>query len=121
LRNGASTPRHLAVLGVSHAFDGFLRHRPLWVYFTPQPRPGSPFRGWLLPHSRLQLVAEVMPSRRLTELRCPQLPTSSTSPGPALRAFSPCGNPQSKLRCLAAASIRSPPGLASSRSSLSMP
>ena len=62
-----------------------------------------------------------MPSRRLTELRCPQLPTSSTSPGPALRAFSPCGNPQSNLRCLAAASIRSPPGLPSSRSSLSMP
>jgi hypothetical protein len=62
-----------------------------------------------------------VPSRRLAELRCPQLPTSSTSPGPALRAFSPCGNPQSRLRCLAAASIRSPPGLPSSRSSLSMP
>jgi hypothetical protein len=45
LRNGGSNPRHLAVLGVSHAFDGFLRHRPSWVYFTPQPRPGSPFRG----------------------------------------------------------------------------
>jgi len=93
----------------------------LWVYFTPQPRPGSPYRGYLLPHSRPQLVAEVVPSRRLSELRCPQLPTSSTSPGPALRAFPPCENPQPKLRCLAAASIRSPPGLPSSRSSLSMP
>jgi len=93
----------------------------LWVYFTPLPRPGSPFRGLILPHSRPQLVAGVVPSRRLTELRCPQLPTSSTLPGPALRAFPLCGNPQPLLRCLAAASVRSPPGLPSSRSSLSMP
>jgi hypothetical protein len=93
----------------------------LWVCFTPLPRPGFPFRGFILPHSRPQLVAEVVPSRRLTELRCPQLPASSTSLGPALRAFPLCENPQSLLRCLAAASIRSPPGLASSRCSLSMP
>jgi hypothetical protein len=39
LRNGASTPRHLAVLGVSHAFDGFLRHRPC---------------GFVSPHCRVQ-------------------------------------------------------------------
>ena len=83
----------------------------MWVYFTPLPRPGFPFRGLLLPHSRPRLVAEVVPSRRLTELRCLQLPTSSTLPGPALRAFPLCENPQSLLRCLAAASIRSPPGL----------
>jgi hypothetical protein len=92
-----------------------------WVCFTPLPRPGSPFRGLFLPHSRPQLVAGVVPSRRLTELRCPQLPTSSTSPGPALRAFPPCENPRPLLRCLAAASVRSPLGLASSRCSLSMP
>jgi len=121
LRNRGSIPCHLADLGVSHAFAGLLRRLPLWVYFTPLPRPGSPFRGLILPHSRLQLVAEVVPSRRLTELRCLQLPTSATSLGPALRAFPLCENPQPLLRCLAAASIRSPPGLASYRSSLSMP
>ena len=39
LRNGASTPRRLSVLGVSHAFDGFLRHRPC---------------GFISPHSHVQ-------------------------------------------------------------------
>jgi len=116
-----SIPRHLSVLGVSHAFDGLLRHWPCGFVSPHCHVQGSPFRGFILPHSRPQLVAEVVPSRRLTELRCPRLPASSTSLGPALRAFSPCGNPQPLLRCLAAASVRSPPGLSSSRSSLSMP
>jgi len=121
LRNGDSTLRHLSVFGVSHALDGFRRRWPCGFVSPHCHVQGSPFRGLILPHSRPQLVAEVVPSRRLTELRCPQLPTSSTSLGPVLRAFPLCGNPKSLLRCLAAASIRSPPGLASSRSSLSMP
>jgi hypothetical protein len=89
--------------------------------FHPTAASRVSLQGLILSHSRPQLVAEVVPSRRLTELRCPRLPTSSTSPGPALRAFSPCENPQPLLRCLAAASIRSPPGLSSSRFSFSMP
>jgi hypothetical protein len=120
-RSRDSTPSHLSVFGVSHALDGFLRRWPCGFVSPHCHVQGSPFRGFILPHSRPQLVAEVVPSRRLTELRCPQLPASSTSLGPALRAFPLCGNPQSLLRCLAAASTRSPPGLASSRSSLSMP
>jgi len=39
LRNGGSIPRHLAVLGVSHAFDGLLRHWPC---------------GFISPHSHVQ-------------------------------------------------------------------
>jgi len=111
LRDGESTLRHLSVLGVSHALDG-LRRRVPCGFISPHCRvQGFPSGVCFLPHSRPQLVAEVVPSRRLTELRCPQLPVSSTSLGPALRAFSPCGNPQPLLRCLAAASVRSPPGL----------
>lgn len=36
----------------------------LRVYFTPLPRPGFPFRGFFLPHSRPRLVVGVVPSRR---------------------------------------------------------
>jgi len=121
LRNRDSIPCHLADLGVSHAFAGLLRRLPCGFISPHCHVQGLPSGVCLLPHSRPQLVAEVVPSRRLTELRCLQLPTSATSLGPALRAFPLCENPQSLLRCLAAASIRSPLGLASSRSSLSMP
>ena len=121
LRNRVSSPDHLSDLGVSRAFAGFLRRLPCGFISPHCHVQGLPSGVCLLPHSRPQLVAEVVPSRRLTELRYLQLPTSATSLGPALRAFSLCENPQSLLRCLAAASIRSPPGLASSRFSLPMP
>jgi hypothetical protein len=111
LRNGGSIPRHLSVLGVSHALDGLLRHLPCGFISPHCHVQGFPSGACFPPHSRLQLVAEVVPSRRLTEFRYPRLPVSATSLGPALRAFSPCGNPQPLLRCLAAASVRSPPGL----------
>jgi len=41
-----------SVLGVSHALNGLIRHQPLWVYFTPQPRPGFTLQGFSLQHRR---------------------------------------------------------------------
>ena len=43
---------HLSVLDVSHVLNGLVRHRPSWVYFTPQPRPGFSLQGFSLYRSR---------------------------------------------------------------------
>jgi len=92
----------------------------LWVYFTPQPRPGFPSRGF---PSR----TAVAPRRRpvaLASVDDGSLPTVARqrhSPSPRPQGFDPCENPLPNLRCLAADPTRSPPGLPSSRSSLPTP
>jgi hypothetical protein len=48
----SSQAHHLSALDVSHVLDGLVRHRSLWVYFTPLPRPGFTLQGFSLQHSR---------------------------------------------------------------------
>jgi len=62
-----SPPELCSVLGVSHALDGLLRHQPLRVCFTPQPRPGFALQGFIPLHGAVPgFPGRVMPSCRLT-------------------------------------------------------
>jgi len=58
----------------------------LWVYFTPQPRPGFAQKRHSLAHSRPASSAFRALSS-LTQDRCRWLPTDATLLSPALRAF----------------------------------
>jgi hypothetical protein len=82
----------------------------LWVYFTPQPRPGFPFRGFpsrtaVAPRRRPVALSSVDDGSLLAVAHQRHVP----SPRP--QGFAPCGNPLPNLRCLAADPTRSPPGL----------
>jgi hypothetical protein len=78
------TARHLAVLGVSHAPDGFLRCWPCGFISPHCHVQGSLFRGLLLVRSRIAF------QRSLPSRRCPDLAKGSCPPSP-LRRSSPSG------------------------------
>jgi hypothetical protein len=103
-------PRRLAVLGVSHALDGFLRCWPCGFVSPHSHVQGSPFRGFpprtaVAPRRRPVALASVGDGSLLTVARQRHVPP------PRPQGFSPCGNPLPNLRCLAADPARSPPGL----------
>jgi len=61
------TPGLRSVRGVSHALDGFLRHKPSRVCFTPQPRPGFALQGFVpLRGAAPAFAGRFMPSCRWT-------------------------------------------------------
>jgi len=71
LRDGESILRHLAVFGVSHALDGFFRRWPCGFISPHSHVQGFPTGVHFLSHSRPQLVAEVVPSRRFVRAPLP--------------------------------------------------
>jgi hypothetical protein len=82
----------------------------LWVYFTPQPRPGFALQGFSLSHSRTtSSVARALPSVGDSSLLAVAHQRHVLPPRP--QGFAPCESPLPALRCLAAAPARSPPGL----------
>ena len=103
-----SAPAHrLSARDVSHVLDGFVRPWPLWVYFTPQPRPGFTLQGLSLQHSRNTSSVSVALSSFDAE---PLLSVAQQrhDPPPHPQGFFPCRNPLPRLRCLAATPTRSP-------------
>jgi hypothetical protein len=75
-----------SVLGVSHAPDGLLRHRPCGFISPHSHVQGSPSRGFP-PHTAAPPRRWYVPSRRLATVRYWQLPTSATFCRPAPRAL----------------------------------
>ena len=104
-----SAPAHrLSALDVSHVLDGFVRPWPLWVYFTPQPRPGFTLQGFALQHSRdTSSVSVALSSFDAEPLLSVAQQRHVSSPRP--QGFPLCRNPLPRLRCLAATPTRSPP------------
>jgi hypothetical protein len=89
-----SRPALRSVLGVSHALDGFLRHRPSWVCFTPQPRPGFALQGFVPPALPHGLVVRRFPRAVVATRLRPRLPV--TAPANRPPTSGPCSAPESR-------------------------
>ena len=75
-----------SVHDVSHVLDGFLLHRALRVYFTPQPRPGFALQGFSLARSRTGSSPAVA-LLSFTRCPCPSFTHGLQDPAPAFRAL----------------------------------
>jgi len=102
-----SSARCLAVLGVSHALDGFLRGWPRGFISPHCHVQGSLFRGFILVRSRTAF-RRPLPSRRCLGFADGQLPIRLHSTEPRPQGFAPRPNPQPNHRGLADARARFP-------------
>ena len=81
-----------SVHDVSHVLDGFLLHRALRVYFTPQPRPGFALQGFSLARSRTGSSPAVA-LLSFTRCPCPQFYPWAPGPRARLQGFAPLTSP----------------------------
>jgi len=108
-RCGIPNVRTCSVLGVSHALDGLLRHRPCG-FVSPRCRvQGSLFRGFP--------PGEAVPSRRrpvpssVGPVRCPTVARLAPRTCAPPSGLSLHRDPLRRHRCLAVCAARSPPEL----------
>jgi len=104
--------RHVSVLGVSHALDGLLRHRPCRFVSPRCHVQGSPFRD-SPPTQPHHLVG----GRSPLDVGFASLPPVARRRHDSLphpQGFAPCGSPWSARRCLAIPRTRFPPGCSTS-------
>jgi len=106
LAPGVPCPMH-SVLGVSHAHDGLLRHRPGGFVSPHSHVQGSLSRGLLPAPSHGRLVGDQCPHVVGGEM-LPSVALRRHIPSPRPQGFLPGADPWSLRRCLAVARTRSP-------------